>query len=224
MSVGPPSETASLSMHSKSFAGTTPASSLYDITGGGNESQTMKGMLKGPTEVLILRISAEIYSIEVISDVFEKGPLKGILDEFVAPVKMPFIPPRSVPSASGASGLPTAIGAATAPAFQLGGTMGGTGGLLSTRMTPSLSARSSSPTGSEDSKHSLSLKNRPVGISERQYEVRDIVNGVLTNIFKDVLNSRDTKEQVTIPFPTHPLHPDSPSCSWSEPLRSLFVG
>lgn len=63
-------------------------------------------------------------------------------------------------------------------------------------MGPGLSARSNSPTGSEDSRQIN--KNRPVAISERQSEVREMVSLILTNIFKDVLNSRDSKEQVMI--------------------------
>lgn len=70
----------------------------------GSES-SVRGMLKGPSEVLVLRIEGEIYSIEVISDLFEKGTQKGILDEFVAPIKMPFIPPR-VSSTSTSSATP----------------------------------------------------------------------------------------------------------------------
>lgn len=152
--------------------GTTPSSSFLDLasaTGSGESS--VKGMLKGPTEVIILRLEGEIYSTEVIADLFEKGPQKGILDEFVAPLKMPFIPPRIKLTLPG-NGT---------------GRLAGTSTLMMTQ-----SSRSSSPATEE---RQVS-RSRPIPISERQHEVRNVVDSILTSIFKDVLNSRDSQEQL----------------------------
>ena len=125
--------------------------------------------LRGPAEILVIRLEAEIFSTESISRLFDQGPQKGILETFVSPTTVPFVHPRIDPSI------------ATTP---MGVTLRVT--------TPG------SPGGADRSPFSSRSGLRPKPASQRQPEVRAAADDVLCSIFRDVLNSKDTQEQVLL--------------------------
>lgn len=97
-------------LDSFSFGTTTGGANLRTVSspgsfaGGSRNGSTFledAKSLRGPAEVLTLRLEGEIYSLEVISTLFDKGPQKGILETFVLPTDEPFVPPRSASSLPG---------------------------------------------------------------------------------------------------------------------------
>ena len=168
--------TSSSNLDNLSFGGNTASGYLRTTSSPGSQfggSRSASSFLedakslRGPAEVLIIRLEAEIYSTESISRLFDLGPQKNILETFVSPTTVPFIHPR------------TALLTASTPM-----------GVALRVTTPGSSG------GSDRSPQSSKSGQRPKPASERQHEVRAAVDGILCSIFRDVLNSSDTQEQV----------------------------
>jgi hypothetical protein len=78
-------------------AGTTSGGSRgYDSENG----LATASHLRGPPEYYVVRIHAEVYSAQVVGTLFEKGEEKKVLDAFIAPIQIPFIPPRNLRNVS----------------------------------------------------------------------------------------------------------------------------
>lgn len=117
------------------------------------------GIVHGPPEVHLLRLTGEVYSPEVINKVFDIGPQKNVLDNFVAPVRPIFISPRpdQMPDKNSP---PTSTAVAAIP------------------------------------NNSSNKQIKTVPITQREFEIRDVVGEIIGNVFRDVLNSQETSEQL----------------------------
>ena len=146
------SQPGSPTQMTESFNNTiSTAGSGFTATTGTNNG----GISHGPPEVHLLRLTGEVYSPEVINSVFDKGPQRKVLENYVAPVNPEFIPPRP------------------------------------DQMKERGPVSTADSTGSNSNKHI-----RPVPLSEREYEIRDVVGDVIASVFCDVLNLKETSEQL----------------------------
>lgn len=131
------------------------------------------GVVRGPPEVHVLRLTAEVFSAEVVSGVLDLGPQRGVLDAFVPPALPVFVPPRPDQMAE--------------------------------------VRRRAAPSGTSAGNKQVKV----VPLSQREVEIRDMVGDVIGNIFRDVLGSKETSEQLitsatsvsrglTLPAPLQP--------------------
>lgn len=121
--------------------------------------------------VCIVRLRGEVLMQDTITNMLQKGPQRDIVDKFVMLSKTPFIPPRRVTAEDALTPLP----AHTSAGLDASGSTRSSKSLVrggTTAMLPSV----------------------------REGEVRGMAELVLADIFRDVLSSVETKEQVVFYF------------------------
>lgn len=53
--------------------------------------------LRGPPEVYVVRLTVETYSYNTVTSIFQLNSSENLLNDFIAPKSIPFVPPRVIP-------------------------------------------------------------------------------------------------------------------------------
>lgn len=135
------------------------------------------GNLRGPPETYVVRLNIEVFNPQVVSTLFGKGQDVNLLDSFIAPVKSAFIPMRVVHREVGTNGT-VGIGASAG------------------RQSMTAGGGEASKPGSPTDKPSSAATRNKIVLKDRDEEFRYIADTVLSDLFMDILQITETKEQV----------------------------